>query len=143
MTKELGIKEIQKLIPHRYPMLLIDRVLDLQAGKSATAIHNVSFNEEIVQASSDSQPVFPAPLIVEAMAQTGAVALLSQKEFEGKTAYFGGIQEAEFFDQAIPGDQMILKTELTKIKKNIGIGVAEASINDKVIAKAELSFMIG
>lgn len=143
MAQELGIAEIQKIIPHRYPMLLIDRVIDLHPGESAKAIHNVSFNEEIVQASSKNDPVFPSPLIVEAMAQTGAVALLSTDQFEGKTAYFGGIQSAEFFDQARPGDQLILKTELTKIRRNIGVGQGIATINDKVIAKAELTFMIG
>lgn len=143
MTQELGIKEIQKIIPHRYPMLLIDRVVELDSGKSAEAIHNVSFNEEIVQASSNEDPVFPSPLIVEAMAQTGAVALLSTENFKGKTAYFGGIQSAEFFDQARPGDQLFLKTELTKIRSNIGVGQGTAMINGKVIAKAELTFMIG
>lgn len=143
MVKELGITEIQKIIPHRYPMLLIDRVIDLQAGVGATAIHNVSFNEAVVQASSKTNPMFPAPLIVEAMAQTGAVALLSEEKFSGKTAYFGGIQKAEFMDQAHPGDQLVLKTELTKIRRNIGVGQAVASIKDKVVAKAELTFMIG
>lgn len=143
LTQELGIAEIQKIIPHRYPMLLIDRVTELNPGKSAVAIHNISFNEEIVQASSKNDPVFPSPLIVEAMAQTGAVALLSTTDFKGKTAYFGGIQSAEFFDQARPGDSVLLKTELTKIRRNIGVGQGIAMVNNKIIAKAELTFMIG
>lgn len=143
MTQELGISAIEKIIPHRYPMLLIDRVTDLHPGESAEALHNVSFNEEFVQASSETDPVFPAPLIVEAMAQTGAVALLSTDKFKGKTAYFGGIQSAEFFGQARPGDQMLLKTALTKIRGNLGLGQAEAVVDKQVIAKAELTFMIG
>lgn len=140
---ELGIHEIQKIIPHRYPMLLIDRVMKLEPGKEAEAVHSVSYGENFVQASSTTNPVFPSPLIVEAMAQTGAVALLSTPEFKGKTAYFGGIQKAEFMEEARPGDQVILKTKLTKIRRNIGVGQGIALVNDKEIAKAELTFMIG
>jgi 3-hydroxyacyl-[acyl-carrier-protein] dehydratase len=143
MTKELEIAAIKKIIPHRYPMLLIDRVIDLEEGKKATAVHNVSFSEKFVQASSENDPVFPSPLIVEAMAQTGAVALLSTPDFHGKTAYFGGIQKADFMGQASPGDQIVLKTELTKIRKNIGIGKGTAIIDGQKIAEAELTFMIG
>lgn len=143
MAKELDIAAIEKIIPHRYPMLLIDRVTDLEEGKSATAIHNVSFSEKFVQASSKKDPVFPLPLIVEAMAQTGAVALLSTADFQGKTAYFGGIQKADFMGQARPGDQIVLKTELTKIRKNIGVGKGIATIDGQKIAEAELTFMIG
>ncbi|QNQ82030.1 3-hydroxyacyl-ACP dehydratase FabZ [Lactobacillus sp. PV012] len=140
--KDLGIKEIKKIIPHRYPMLLLDRVVEVIPGKSATGIHNVSFNEEVVQASSKTNPVLPAPLIVEALAQTGAVALLSEEKFSGKTAYFGGIQQADFFDEAQPGDQLILKTELTKIRKNIGVGIGKAYVKEKLIVSAELTFVI-
>lgn len=140
---ELKIDEIQKIIPHRYPMLLIDRVIDLVPGKKAEAIHCVSFSEVFVQASSDTDPVFPSPLIVEAMAQTGAVALLKTPDFAGKTAYFGGIQKAVFKGQARPGDQLLLKTELTKIRRNIGVGQGVALVNNQVIAEAELTFMIG
>lgn len=140
---DLDITEIQKIIPHRYPMLLVDRITDLVPGKSARGLHNVSYGEKFVQASSDNDPVFPRPLIVEAMAQVGAVALLSQKEFAGKTAYFGGIKQANFYGDAKPGDQLMLETELTKIRGPIGTGVAKASINGKKIAEAELTFMIG
>lgn len=140
---QLGTAEIEKIIPHRYPMLLIDKVLDLTPGQSAKAIHSVSNNETFVKASSTTNPVFPSPLIIEAMAQTGAVALLSMEDFKGKTAYFGGIQKAEFFGQACPGDQLILTTELTKIKRNIGLGKGIAKIGNQKIAEAELTFMIG
>lgn len=143
MSEELGINEIQKIIPHRFPMLLIDRVLSLKAGQEAKAVHNVSFGENFVHASSPKDPVFPSILIVEAMAQTGAIALLSEEKFAGKTAYFGGIKEAEFTGQARPGDQIVLTTKLTKIRRNIGVGIGEAWINDKKIAQAELTFMIG
>ena len=101
MSKELGIDEIKQIIPHRFPMLLIDRVLFLKVGQEAKAVHNVSFGESFVQASSSKDPVFPSILIVEAMAQTGAVALLSKADFAGKTAYFGGIKEANFIDNKV------------------------------------------
>lgn len=143
MNKELGINEIKKIIPHRFPMLLIDRVLSLKAGQEAKAIHNVSFGESFVYASSAKDPVFPSILIVEAMAQTGAIALLSEEKFAGKTAYFGGIKEANFSGQARPGDSIVLTTKLTKIRRNIGVGIGEAWVNDKKIAQAELTFMIG
>ena len=143
MSKELGINEIKKIIPHRFPMLLIDRVFFLKAGQEAKAIHYVSFGEGFVQASSSKNPVFPSILIVEAMAQTGAVALLSEENFTGKTAYFGGIKEANFTGQARPGDQIVLTTKLTKIRRNIGVGIGEAWVDKKKIAQAELTFMIG
>lgn len=143
MSEELGINEIKTIIPHRFPMLLIDRVFSLKAGQEAKAVHNVSFDESFVQASSSKNPVFPSILIVEAMAQTGAIALLSEEKFAGKTAYFGGIKEADFTGQARPGDQIILMSKLTKIRRNIGVGVGEAWVKDKKIAQAELTFMIG
>lgn len=143
MSEELGINEIKKIIPHRFPMLLIDQVISLKNGQEAKAVHNVSFGESFVQASSTKDPVFPSILIVEAMAQTGAIALLSKEKFAGKTAYFGGIKEADFMGQARPGDRIVLTTKLTKIRKNIGVGVGEAWVDDRKIAQAELTFMIG
>lgn len=138
----LEVEEIEKIIPHRYPMLLLDRVTDIEVGKTASAIHNVSYSDDFVNSSSNSHPVFPFPLIIEAMAQTGAVALLSQDKFKGKTVYFGGIKEADFSGEARPGDQVVLKTKLTKIRKNIGVGHGIAKVNDQVIAEATLTFMI-
>ena len=114
MSKELGIDEIKQIIPHRFPMLLIDRVLFLKVGQEAKAVHNVSFGESFVQASSSKDPVFPSILIVEAMAQTGAVALLSKADFAGKTAYFGGIKEANFIVQAMPIFFLILVNFVVK-----------------------------
>lgn len=141
MMTQLSISEIKKILPHRYPMLLIDKVVQLEPGKSAEAIHNVSANEIFVHANE--RDTFPLPLTVEALAQTGAVALLSEEKFAGKTAYFGGIQKTEFFGEAQPGDELHLTTELTKIKGPIGLGIGEAKAGEKVIAKVELTFMIG
>lgn len=138
---ELNIQEIKKIIPHRYPMLLIDRVKQLVPGQKAVAIHNVSFNDPFVKANC--RAVFPKSLIVEAMAQTGAVALLSEHQFQGKTAYFGGIDKADFFAEARPGDQIVITTKLVKIRRNIGLGQGLAVIGENIIAQAELTFMIG
>ena len=102
----LDVTEIQKIIPHRYPMLLIDRVEELEAGKRAVAIRNVTAHEQVFNGHFPGNPVLPGVLIVEAMAQTGAVALLSMDEFKGKTAYFGGIKEAKFRKVVRPGDTL-------------------------------------
>ncbi|MGO3792536.1 MAG: 3-hydroxyacyl-ACP dehydratase FabZ, partial [Enterococcus gilvus] len=99
----LTVEEIKEIIPHRYPMLLIDRVEELEAGKSIKAKKNVSVNEPFFQGHFPHEPVMPGVLIVEAMAQAGAVALLSMDEFKGKTAYFGGIDKAKFRKKVVPG----------------------------------------
>lgn len=137
----LNTEEIESIIPHRYPMLLLDQVRDFIPGQKAVAIHNVSVNEPFVQANEHL--IFPKPLIIEAMAQTGAVALLSQDQFKGKTAYFGGIEQAEFYAEAKPGDQIIITTKIGKIRGNIGLGYGLATVKRQKIARAELTFMIG
>lgn len=141
MDHQLDTKEIQKIIPHRYPMLLIDKVIELEAGKRAQTVHSITNNEIFVAANKI--PSFPRLLIIEALAQTGAVALLSEEKFAGKTAYFGGIRKAEFFDEAYAGRQLVLTTKLTKIRGSIGVGEGQAKIGNELIAQAELTFMIG
>ena len=121
-NKTLDITEIQKILPHRYPMLLIDQVDELIPGKKAIARRNVTINEEVFNGHFPKNPVLPGALIVESLAQTGAVALLSQEEFQGKTAYFGGIRSAEFRKVVRPGDILRLEVNLEKVHKNIGIG---------------------
>lgn len=140
---KLNIAKIEKIIPHRFPMLLLDQVTDVVPGTSAKAIKNISFGDDWVNASSMTDPVFPRPLMIEALAQTGAVALLSQDDFKGKTAYFGGIKKAQFFGDVRPGQQLLLQTELTKIRGPIGIGKAVAVADGHKIVEAELTFMIG
>ena len=105
----LDITEIKKIIPHRYPMLLIDRVEELIPGEKAVAKRNVTINEELFNGHFPGNPVMPGVLIVEALAQTGAVALLSLPEFKGKTAYFGGIKSAKFRKVVRPGDSLRLE----------------------------------
>lgn len=140
---ELDINQIKSIIPHRYPMLLIDKVIDLQPGKKATAIRNVTAHEEVFNGHFPENPVMPGVLIVEALAQTGAVALLSMDEFKGKTAYFGGIKSARFHKMVRPGDTLRLEVELTKLRSHIGTGKGIAYLNDDKACSAELTFMIG
>lgn len=139
----LDSTDIQKIIPHRYPMLLIDRVEELEPGKMAVARRNVTIHEEVFNGHFPNNPVLPGALIVESLAQTGAVALLSAPEFKGKTAYFGGIHSAEFRKVVRPGDSMQLKVELTKIRGNIGEGNGTALVDGKRACTAEMTFMIG
>lgn len=139
----LDITEIKKIIPHRYPMLLIDRVEELIPGEKAVAKRNVTINEELFNGHFPDNPVMPGVLIVEALAQTGAVALLSLPEFKGKTAYFGGIKSAKFRKVVRPGDSLRLEVTLEKIRNNVGLGKAVATVDGKKACTAELTFMIG
>lgn len=133
---------IQKIIPHRYPMLLIDRVDKLVPGEMAVARRNVTVHEEVFNGHFPNNPVMPGALIVESIAQTGAVALLSAPQFKGKTAYFGGIKSAEFRKVVRPGDSMRIEVHLEKIRGNIGVGKGVATVDGKRACTAELTFII-
>lgn len=139
----ISIKEIMDIIPHRYPFLLIDRVVELEEGKKITAIKNVTMNEQFFKGHFPNEPVMPGVLIIEAMAQAGAVAILSLDDFKGKTAYFGAINNAKFRTKVVPGDTLRLEVEIVKLKKSAGIGHGVAYVGDKKAAEAELTFMIG
>lgn len=136
-------KEIMEIIPHRYPFLLIDTVEELEPGVRALAKKCVSVNEPFFQGHFPGNPVMPGVLIMEALAQVGAVAILSLPEWKGRTAYFAGIDKARFRQKVVPGDVLMLETTLIKVKGPIGIGKAVAKVNDKVVAEAELTFAIG
>lgn len=139
----LDINEIKKIIPHRYPMLLLDRVTELNEGVSAKGIKNVTANEPFFQGHFPEEPVMPGALIVESMAQLGAVAILSKDEFKGKTAYFAGIDKVRFRDKVVPGDTLNLEVEIVKMRRNIGIGKAQAFVDGKKVCEGELMFAIG
>lgn len=139
----MDIKEIMSIIPHRQPFLLIDRVEEIVEGEKVIATKNVSYNEPFFCRTFSAGPVMPGVLIVEAMAQAGAVAILSMDEFKGKTAYFGGIKNAKFKKKVVPGDVLRLEVSIEKLKRNAGIGVGTAYVGDKVAAQAEIIFMIG
>ena len=140
---QLNIQQIKEIIPHRYPMLLIDRVEELIDGEKVIAKKNVTINEPFFQGHFPHEPVMPGVLIVEAMAQAGAVALLSLEQFRGKTAYFSGIDKAKFRQKVTPGDTLILEVEIIKVKSSAGIGKGIARVDGKKVAEAELTFMIG
>ncbi|QVK21140.1 3-hydroxyacyl-ACP dehydratase FabZ [Mycoplasmatota bacterium] len=143
MEVNLSSNDIQKIIPHRYPFLLIDKVVDLEVGKSAKAIKCVTANEMHFIGHFPEEHVMPGVLIVEALAQTGAVTILSLEENKGKTAYFAGINNCKFKKKVIPGDVLELYVEIVKNRGSIGIGNAVAKVDGKVACKAELTFAIG
>lgn len=138
----LGIEEIKKIIPHRAPMLLIDRVEELVPGKSAIAYKAVSYNEPFFPGHYPEHPVMPGVLIIEALAQTGAVAALSSEDFKDKLVFFGGIKNARFRQQVEPGSLLRLETELIKIKGPVGVGEAKAYVDGVLAVEAELTFFI-
>ncbi len=139
----MNAQEIMELIPNRYPICYIDYVDELVPEEKIIATKNVTVNESFFRGHFPKNPVLPGALIVESLAQTGAVALLSQEEFQGKTAYFGGIRSAEFRKVVRPGDTLKLEVNLEKVHKNIGIGKGIATVDGKKACTAELTFMIG
>ena len=138
----LTAKEIMEIIPHRQPFMLIDTIEEMEPGVRALAKKCVSYNEPFFQGHFPGEPVMPGVLIVEALAQTGAVAILSLPDNKGKTAYFAAINSAKFKKKVIPGDVLMLETEIIKVKGPMGIGKATATVDGKVAVQAELTFAI-
>lgn len=138
----MDINEIKEILPHRYPFLLIDRVISIEENK-IVAIKNVTANENYFQGHFPIEPVMPGVLIIEALAQTGAVAILSKDEFKGKIAYFAGIDKAKFRRKVVPGDTLRLEVELTKLRGRAGVGYGIAYVDDKKVCEGELTFMVG
>ena len=139
----MDINKIKEILPHRYPFLLVDKMLEVEAGKRAVGIKNVTVNEPFFQGHFPNYPVMPGVLIIEAMAQVGAVALLSMPEYAGKIALFAGIDSARFRRQVVPGDVLHIEVEVTKLRGKIGKSTAKALVDGKVAAEAELMFAIG
>lgn len=140
---ELNSNQIEEILPHRYPFLMIDRITECEPGKYAKGIKCISANEMQFMGHFPNQHVMPGVLLVEALAQTGAVAILTQEENKGKIAFFGGIKNARFKKQVVPGDRVELSCELVTMKGHLGIGRAVAAVDGKVAVTAELSFAIG
>jgi 3-hydroxyacyl-[acyl-carrier-protein] dehydratase len=138
----LDINEIQKIIPHRHPFLLVDRILEVEEGKSAVGLKNVSVNEPYFAGHFPEFPVMPGVLIVEALAQVGAVAILKCEQYKGKLAMFAGIDEFRFRGQVYPGDVLRLEVQITRMKGIVGKGHAVASVDGKVVAEGGIMFAL-
>ncbi len=138
----LNSVDIQKIIPHRYPFLLVDKIVELEPGKKAVGIKNVTINEPFFQGHFPGNPIMPGVLIVEAMAQVGAVAMLSLEENKGKLGVFAGIDELRIKRQVVPGDTLRMEVEMIAIKRNIGKAQAVAYVGDTVACKGILMFAL-
>ena len=138
----LDIKGIKEIIPQRAPFLMIDKIEEYTPGESAIAYKNVNINEWYFQGHFPENPIMPGVLITEALAQTGAVAILSMEENKGKNALFGGIDKMKFKKMVVPGDVLKLEVKIIKKKGPVGVGEAIAKVDGKIVAKGELTFAI-
>jgi 3-hydroxyacyl-[acyl-carrier-protein] dehydratase len=138
----MDVKEIMEIIPHRYPFLFVDRILELVPGESAVGLKNVSIDESFFQGHFPAEPVMPGVLILEAMAQVGAVAVLSLPEMKGKIAYFAGVKEAKFRKKVVPGDTLRMEVHMTSLRSRFGVSEAKAFVGDDLVCEATLSFIL-
>lgn len=138
----MDIQEIRDTIPHRYPFLLVDKILEIEEGKRVVGLKNVTINEPFFQGHFPDHPVMPGVLIIEALAQVGAIAVLGIEENKGKLGFLAGVDKARFKRQVVPGDQLQLEVEITRMKGAIGKGKGKATVNGELAAQAEIMFAI-
>ncbi|WP_416197450.1 MAG: 3-hydroxyacyl-ACP dehydratase FabZ [Sporanaerobacter sp.] len=143
MPNVLNVNEIKKIIPHRYPFLMIDSVEIVSPGKLGIGYKNVTINEPFFQGHFPVEPVMPGVLIVESMAQVGAVVILSEEKFKGKTPYFAGLNKIRFKKKVVPGDVLKMEIEITRMKGSIGIGKGIAYVDNEIACEGEFLFAIG
>ncbi|CAF1796913.1 3-hydroxyacyl-[acyl-carrier-protein] dehydratase FabZ [Bacillus subtilis] len=139
----LDTQQIKEIIPHRYPFLLVDRITEVEEGKRAKGYKNVTANEEFFNGHFPQYPVMPGVLIVEALAQVGAVAMLIKEENRGRLAFFAGIDNCRFKKQVKPGDQLHLEVEIIRARGTIGRGKGVATVDGEVVCEVELTFALG
>ncbi|MFD1737019.1 3-hydroxyacyl-ACP dehydratase FabZ [Bacillus salitolerans] len=139
----LDINQIKDIIPHRYPFLLVDRIIEIEEGKRSVGIKNVTANEPFFAGHFPEYPVMPGVLIVEALAQVGAVAMLKKEENRGRLAFFTGIDNCRFKRQVVPGDQLRLEVEITRARGTIGKGKGIATVNGELVCETEIMFALG
>ncbi|OPZ13107.1 MAG: 3-hydroxyacyl-(acyl-carrier-protein) dehydratase FabZ [candidate division BRC1 bacterium ADurb.BinA364] len=137
-----GVQEILEALPHRYPFLLVDKILEIESGKRIVAIKNVSFNEPHFTGHFPENPIMPGVLIAEALAQAGAIAMLGMPEYKGKIAVLTGIDGAKFRRLVKPGDQLRLEVEIDKIRRGFGKSAARATVNGELAAEMQISFAV-
>jgi 3-hydroxyacyl-[acyl-carrier-protein] dehydratase len=138
----MEINEIKSILPHRYPFLLVDRVLEVEPKQKIVALKNVTANESFFNGHFPARPVMPGVLIIESMAQAAGILLLSEEEHKGKTPLFTGIDNARFRRPVVPGDQLILEAEILKVKGNIGRARGVAKVDGHLVAEADLMFAV-
>ncbi|TXL66653.1 3-hydroxyacyl-ACP dehydratase FabZ [Cerasibacillus terrae] len=138
----MDIEQIKEVIPHRYPFLLVDKVLEMEEGKRVVGLKNVTANEPFFQGHFPEYAVMPGVLIVEALAQVGAIAMLHMEENKGKLGFLAGIDKCRFKHQVRPGDQLKLEVEILRMKGPIGKGKGIATVNGKTACEAEIMFAI-
>ena len=139
----MDIKDIMNTIPHRSPFLLVDRVEEMETGKRILAKKCVTYNEPFFAGHFPQEPVMPGVLIIEALAQAGAIFVLSDEANKGKIAFLGGVNKAKFRGKVVPGDVLSLEVEIIKVKGPVGVGKGTAKVDGKVVASGEITFMIG
>ena len=140
----MSLEEIKKILPHRYPFLLVDRVLEVQKGKYCKALKNISGNEEVFQGHFPSQAVLPGVMIIEALAQTAGIVIHSGKDeaSSSEIVFFAGIDKAKFRIPVVPGDQLVLEISLINQRRNFWVFEGKASVDDKLAAQAEIKLML-